>query len=569
MSHLEPKEHLDFIRQAVQRDRDAGKHGGRVHLRFPPEPNGYLHVGHAKSICLNFGIAQQFGGKCNLRFDDTNPLAEEQEYVDAIMDDIRWLGFQWDELHFASDWFERLWSDCTRLVAAGKAYVDQLDPKRLRELRGDWFQPGADSPYRDRPVAENLALLERIRAGEFADGEYVIRARIDMAHPNLNLRDPAMYRIRHAHHHRTGDRWCVYPMYDWAHGQNDSYEGITHSICTLEFEDHRPLYEWFIQNLGIHAPQQIEFARLNLTYTVLSKRKLLQLVKEKLVDGWDDPRMPTLRGMRRRGFTPQALRAFCEHIGISKFNSVHEIELLEHFLREDLNRVCPRRMAVIDPIELVITDWPAGVVDLVDALNNPEDQTAGTRKVPFTGRLWVERDDFRDPAPKKWFRLAIGQEVRLRYGYFVTVNAVERDAEGRIVRLLATHDPKTRGGDSPDGRKVRGTIHWVAQQHAVDAELRLYDRLFAVADPNDVPPGKDWKEFLDPNSLEVRRGCKLEAALANVEPGAQYQFERSGYFIADAKDCRPGALVFNRTVALKDSWAKLEKKLGADASRDG
>ncbi|MBI5852681.1 MAG: glutamine--tRNA ligase/YqeY domain fusion protein [Planctomycetes bacterium] len=564
MNANEPKEHQDFIRQAVQRDRDAGKHGGRVHTRFPPEPNGYLHIGHAKSICLNFGIARQFGGKCNLRFDDTNPLAEEQEYVDAIMDDIRWLGFQWDELHFASDWFDRLWDDCVRLVKSGKAYVDQLDPRKLRELRGDWFQPGADSPYRDRPVEANLELLERMRKGEFADGEYVVRAKIDMAHPNTNLRDPAMYRIRHARHHRTGDRWCVYPMYDWAHGQNDSYEGITHSICTLEFEDHRPLYEWFIESLGIHAPQQIEFARLNLTYTVLSKRKLLQLVKEKLVDGWDDPRMPTIRGMRRRGVTPEALRAFCEHIGISKFNSVHEIELLEHFLRDDLNRICKRRLAVLDPIELVLTDWPTGKVDLVDALENPEDPSAGSRQVPFTGRLLVERDDFRDPAPKKWFRLAIGQEVRLRYGYFVTVHSIERDAQGNVVRLLATHDPRTRGGNSPEGKKVKGTIHWVAQEHAIDAEVRLYDRLFAVADPNDVPAGKDWKEFLNPNSLATRTVSKLEPSLAQAKPGERFQFERLGYFIADDRDGRPGALVFNRTVALKDSWSKLEKKLGPE-----
>ncbi|MFO1051594.1 MAG: glutamine--tRNA ligase/YqeY domain fusion protein [Planctomycetota bacterium] len=564
MTQNEPKEHLDFIRQVIERDRAAGKHGGRLHTRFPPEPNGYLHVGHAKAICLNFGLAQQYGGKCNLRFDDTNPLAEEQEYVDSIMDDIRWLGFQWDELHFASDWFEQLYAHAVQLVKAGKAYVDELDAEQIRKYRGNLFQPGEDSPHRDRPVAENLALLEKMRRGEFADGTVVLRAKIDMAHANMNMRDPPLYRVRHAHHHRTGDKWCIYPMYDWAHGQCDSYEGITHSLCTLEFEIHRPLYEWFIQNLGIHAPQQIEFARLNLTYTVLSKRKLLELVKGKLVSGWDDPRMPTIRGMRRRGFTAAALRAFCDHIGLSKFNSVHEIELLEHFLREDLNKHCERRMAVLDPVELVITDWPAGKVDMVDALDNPEDPAAGKRKIPFSGRLYVERDDFRDPCPKKWFRLAIGQEVRLRYGYFVTVHSVERDLEGRIVRLLATHDPQSRGGDSPDGRKVRGTIHWVDASKAIDAEVRLYDRLFAVEFPSDVPEDVDWKSTLNPQSLEIRRGCKLEPSLGDSAPGAQYQFERLGYFVADVVDSRPQAPVFNRTVPLKDSWSKLEKKLGSE-----
>ena len=563
MTANEPKEPLDFIRALIERDRAAKKHGGRVHTRFPPEPNGYLHVGHAKSICLNFGLARQFGGKCNLRFDDTNPLAEEQEYVDAIMDDIRWLGFDWDELHFASDWFDQLWEHAVQLVKDGKAYVDELDADAVRKYRGSLFQAGENSPHRDRPVVENLELLEKMRRGGFADGTVVLRAKIDMAHANMNMRDPPLYRVRHAKHHRTGDKWCVYPMYDWAHGECDSYEGITHSLCTLEFEHHRPLYDWFIQNLGIHAPQQIEFARLNLTYTVLSKRKLLELVKAGLVDGWDDPRMPTIRGMRRRGFTPEALRAFCEHIGISKFNSVHEIQLLEHHLREHLNRICLRRMAILDPVELVITDWPAGKVDWLDAQNNPEDPSAGARQVPFTGRLFVERDDFRDPCPKKWYRLAIGQEVRLRYGYFVTVQSVEHAADGAITRLCATHDPATRGGDSPDGRKVRGTIHWVDAEHAIDAEVRLYDRLFAAEFPDDVPDGVDWKTTLNGDSLVVRRGCKLEPALADIGAGEPVQFERTGYFIADVKDSAPGALVFNRTVPLKDSWSKLEKKLAA------
>jgi glutaminyl-tRNA synthetase len=563
MSHDDVPAPRDFIRETIDADRAAKKHGGRVHTRFPPEPNGYLHVGHAKSICLNFGIAQQYGGECNLRFDDTNPLAEEQEYVDSIMDDIRWLGFQWDRLLFASDWFDRLWADAIALVKAGKAYVDELSPELVRKYRGSLFQPGENSPHRDRPIEENLELMERMRRGEFADGTVVVRAKIDMTHPNMNMRDPPMYRVRHAHHHRTGDRWCVYPIYDWAHGQCDSYEGITHSLCTLEFEHHRPLYDWFIQNLGIHAPQQIEFARLNLTYTVLSKRKLLELVKGGLVDGWDDPRMPTLRGMRRRGYTPAALRAFCEHVGISKYNSVHEIELLEHFLREDLNKTCPRRMAVLDPVELCITNWPAGHVESLVATNNPEDPSAGERTLEFSGRCYVERDDFRDPPPKKWHRLAIGQEVRLRYAYFVTVHTVERDAAGNLTRLLATYDPATRGGDSPDGRKVRGTIHWVDVDRSIAAELRLYDRLFTAEHPDDVPDGVDWKGSLNPASLVIDHQARLEPSLAIAQAGEQLQFERVGYFIADSRDHAVGRAVFNRTVALKDSWSKLEKKLGA------
>jgi glutaminyl-tRNA synthetase len=563
MAAEETRESKDFIRQLIDRDVAAHKHGGRVHTRFPPEPNGYLHVGHAKAICTNFGIAQEYGGRCNLRFDDTNPTKEEQEYVDAILDDVRWLGFDWDGLYYASDFFGQLYEHALQLVRAGKAYVDSLSTEEIREFRGDLYRPGRNSPYRDRPVEENLALLEQMRSGALDEGAAVLRARIDMAHPNMNMRDPLMYRIRKARHHRTGDDWCIYPMYDWAHGQCDSYEGITHSLCTLEFEHHRPLYDWFVQNLGIHAPQQIEFARLQLTYTVLSKRKLLELVKGGLVDGWDDPRMPTIRALRRRGYTPAAIRAFCAHIGLAKFDAVHDIGLLEHFLREDLNRTAPRRMGVLDPVELVLTDWPAGKVDELEAVNNPEDPGAGTRRVPFSGRLFVERDDFREDAPKKWFRLAVGQEVRLRYGYYVTVRSFEKDADGRIVRLEATHDPESRGGETPDGRKVRGTIHWVSAEHALDAEVRLYDRLFKVENPSRVEEGEDWKSLLNPDSLQVLTRCKLEPALRVAEPGERVQFERVGYFVVDTRDSRPGAPVFNRTVQLKDSWSKLEAKLQA------
>jgi glutaminyl-tRNA synthetase len=563
MAAEETRESKDFIRQLIDRDVAAHKHGGRVHTRFPPEPNGYLHVGHAKAICTNFGIAQEYGGRCNLRFDDTNPTKEEQEYVDAILDDVRWLGFAWDGLYYASDFFGQLYEHAVQLVRAGKAYVDSLSTEEIREFRGDLYRPGRNSPYRDRPVEENLALLEQMRSGALDEGAAVLRARIDMAHPNMNMRDPLMYRIRKARHHRTGDDWCIYPMYDWAHGQCDSYEGITHSLCTLEFEHHRPLYDWFVQNLGIHAPQQIEFARLQLTYTVLSKRKLLELVKGGLVDGWDDPRMPTIRALRRRGYTPAAIRAFCAHIGLAKFDAVHDIGLLEHFLREDLNRTAPRRMGVLDPVELVLTDWPAGKVDELEAVNNPEDPAAGTRRVPFSGRLFVERDDFREDAPKKWFRLAVGQEVRLRYGYYVTVRSFEKDADGRIVRLEATHDPESRGGETPDGRKVRGTIHWVSAEHALDAEVRLYDRLFKVENPSRVEEGEDWKSLLNPDSLQVLTRCKLEPALRDAEPGERVQFERVGYFVVDTRDSRPGAPVFNRTVQLKDSWSKLEAKLQA------
>ncbi len=555
------REPRDFVRQAIDGDRAKGRNDGRVHTRFPPEPNGYLHIGHAKSICLNFTLAQEYGGRCNLRFDDTNPTKEEQEYVDAIQDDVRWLGFEWDGLYFASDFFQQLYDHAVQLVKDGLAYVDSLSTEEIREFRGDLYKPGRNSPHRERSVEENLRLLEQMKNGELDEGAAVLRAKIDMAHPNMNMRDPLMYRIRKAHHHRTGDAWCIYPMYDWAHGQCDSYEGITHSICTLEFENHRPLYDWFIEKLGIHAPRQIEFARLQLTYTVLSKRKLLELVKSGRVSGWDDPRMPTIRALRRRGYTPAALRAFCDHIGVAKFDAVHDVGLLEHFLREDLNKTSARRMAVLDPVELVITDWAEGQVDEVDVQNNPEDPSAGTRKVPFSGRAFVERDDFREDAPKKWFRLAPGQEVRLRAAYYVTVHTVEKDADGNITRLLASHDPSSRGGSTEDGRKVRGTIHWVSADHALDAEVRLYDRLFSVENPNRVEDGADWMDHINPDSLRVVAGCKLEPALAQAEPLQRVQFERVGYFVVDPVDSRPGAPVFNRTVALKDSWAKLEKKL--------
>ena len=555
------REPRDFVRQAIDGDRANGRNDGRVHTRFPPEPNGYLHIGHAKSICLNFTLAQEYGGRCNLRFDDTNPTKEEQEYVDAIQDDVRWLGFDWDGLYFASDFFQQLYDHAVQLVKDGLAYVDSLTTEEIREYRGNLYKPGRNSPHRDRSVEDNLRLLEQMKNGELDEGAAVLRAKIDMAHPNMNMRDPLMYRIRKAHHHRTGDAWCIYPMYDWAHGQCDSYEGITHSICTLEFEHHRPLYDWFIEKLGIHAPRQIEFARLQLTYTVLSKRKLLELVKSGRVSGWDDPRMPTIRALRRRGYTAASLRAFCDHIGVAKFDAVHDVGLLEHFLREDLNKTSARRMAVLDPIELVITDWTEGQVDEVDVQNNPEDPSAGTRKVPFSGRVFVERDDFREDAPKKWFRLAPGQEVRLRAAYYVTVHTVEKDADGNVIRLLASHDPASRGGSTEDGRKVRGTIHWVSAEHAVDAEVRLYDRLFSVENPNRVDDGADWMDHINPDSLRVVAGCKLEPSLAAAEPLERVQFERVGYFVVDPVDSAPGAPVFNRTVALKDSWAKLEKKL--------
>ncbi|MCB9881984.1 MAG: glutamine--tRNA ligase/YqeY domain fusion protein [Planctomycetes bacterium] len=561
MSNGEKEASLDFVRTIVKNDQQAGKHGGRVMTRFPPEPNGYLHIGHAKSICLNFGIAKEFGGVCNLRFDDTNPTKEEMEYVESIQRDVRWLGFDWeDRLYFASDYFEQLYAYAVQLVKQGVAYVDSLKAEEIREHRGTLTSPGKNSPYRDRPIEENLDLLERMRKGEFADGELVLRAKIDMASPNMNLRDPALYRIRKAHHHRTGDDWCIYPMYDFAHGYSDSIEGVTHSICTLEFENHRPLYDWLIEQLGIFHPQQIEFARLNLTHTVMSKRKFLELVGGKLVSGWDDPRMPTLSGLRRRGYTPEAIRAFCDRIGVSKYNSTVDITLLENALRDDLNRRAPRAMAVLRPLKVVITNYPEDLVEELEAVNNPEDESAGKRLVPFARTLWIEQDDFMEDPPRKFFRLAPGREVRLRWGYFITCQDVVKDADGNVTELHCTYDPATRGGNAPDGRKVKATIHWVSAQHAVSAEVRLYDHLFANEDPSDVPEGEDWKAGLNPNSLEVVERAWLEPSLASADGGATFQFERLGYFCVDSRDSKPDALVFNRAVTLRDTWAKEQKK---------
>ena len=549
----------DFIRSAIQEDIRNGRFGGRVHTRFPPEPNGYLHIGHAKSICLNFGIAQEFGGKCNLRFDDTNPSKEEQEYVDSIMADVRWLGFDWeDRLYYASDYFEQLYQWAIKLIQKGKAYVDDLTADEIRAYRGTLTEPGRESPYRNRSIAENLDLFLRMAKGEFPEGSRVLRARIDMASGNLNMRDPVLYRILFQSHHRTGDKWCIYPMYDFAHGQSDAIERITHSICTLEFEDHRPLYDWFLDELDIYHPRQIEFARLNLSYTVLSKRKLLQLVQEGLVSGWDDPRMPTISALRRRGYTPEAIRDFATRIGVAKNDSVVDIALLEYCIRQDLNQRAPRRMGVLNPLKVVITNYPEGQVEMMEAINNPEDKTMGTRPVPFSRVLYIEKDDFREDPPKKYFRLAPGREVRLRYAYFITCDEVIKDQNGEIVELHCTYDPATRGGDAPDGRKVKATLHWVAAESAVPVEIRLYDRLFNVADPNQVASGQDWKANLNPNSLETIYPAYLEPAIRASEPGARYQFERQGYFCLDL-DSTPQRLVFNRTVSLKDSWAKIEK----------
>ncbi len=551
----------NFVAEIIEEDLRAGKHQAVV-TRFPPEPNGYLHIGHAKSICLNFGLAERFGGQCHLRFDDTNPAKEEQEYVESIQHDIRWLGFDWGQnLHFASDYFEQLYAWAVGLIKDGKAYVDSLSPEQIREYRGDFFKKGTDSPYRDRSVEQNLALFERMRAGEFEEGEAVLRAKIDMAAGNLNLRDPALYRIRKASHHRTGDTWCIYPMYDFAHGQSDALEHITHSICTLEFEAHRPLYEWLIENLPVPStPRQIEFARLNLSYTVLSKRWLRQLVEDGHVAGWDDPRMPTLRGLRRRGYPPEVLRELCERVGVAKRDGVVDVSLLEFMLREHLNRHAPRRMAVLRPLRLTITNWPEGTVERFRVPNNPEDPEAGTREVPFCGSLYVERDDFREQAPRKWFRLAPGKEVRLRSACFITCNEVVKDEQGEVVELRCTWDPESRGGRSPDGRKVRGTLHWVSAEHAVDAEVRLYDRLFSVENPGEVPEGGSFRDHLNPDSLEVLTGCKLEPSAAALAPETRVQFERLGYFCADWHDHREQRPVFNRTIGLRDSWAKLEKK---------
>jgi glutaminyl-tRNA synthetase len=550
----------NFIRDIILDDLKTNKYAGRVQTRFPPEPNGYLHIGHAKAICLDFGLANEFGGHTNLRFDDTNPEKEETEYVDSIMQDVKWLGFQWDGLFYASDYFDQLYAWAVQLIKARKAYVDDLSADEIRKYRGTLTEPGKDSPFRNRSVEENLNLFERMRAGEFPDGSRTLRAKVDMASPNFNLRDPVMYRILHAEHHRTGNKWCIYPMYDYAHGQSDSLERVTHSMCTLEFEDHRPLYNWFIEQLGIFPSQQIEFDRLNLTYTLLSKRKLLQLVREGRVSGWDDPRMPTLSGIRRRGYTPEAIRNFCGAIGVSKTNGSIELAMLEHFVREDLNKRAPRAMAILRPLKVVIDNYAENQTEEMDAVNNPEDPSAGSRKVPFSRVLYIEQDDFREIPPPKYFRLSPGREVRLRYGYFVTCKSVVKNDKGEVVEVHCTYDPATRGGNTPpDGRKVKSTIHWVSAAHAVEAEVRIYDNLFTEEDPSQTEAGQDFTANLNPNSLEVLTGCKLEPSLADASAGSRYQFERLGYFCVDP-DSAPGRPVFNRTVALKDTWAKIEKK---------
>jgi glutaminyl-tRNA synthetase len=551
---------LNFIQEIIAEHNRTGRFGGRVHTRFPPEPNGYLHIGHAKSICLNYGLAKQYGGKFNLRYDDTNPVKEDIEYVDSIREDVHWLGGDWEDREFyAADYFDQLYEWAEQLIKAGKAYVCDLTADEITRYRGD-IKGGKESPYRNRSVEENLDLFRRMKAGEFPDGSRTLRAKIDMNSPNFNMRDPVMYRILHAEHHRTGNKWCIYPMYDWAHGQSDSIERITHSICTLEFENHRPLYDWYIQNLGIYAPQQIEFARLNLSYTVLSKRRLIQLVQEKHVSGWNDPRMPTICGFRRRGYTPEAIRKFCERIGVSKYDGIIDISWLEDALREDLNKRAPRVMGVLRPLRIVLENYPEGQTEELEAINNPEDPAAGTRKVPFTRVLYVEQDDFREQPPKDFFRLSLGREVRLRYAYFLKCIGVVKDpATGAVIELRCTYDPATRGGNAPDGRKVKATIHWVSAAHAADAEVRLYDHLFTKPDPDDVPEGQDYRANLNPNSLQVLTGCKLEPSLASAAPGSRYQFERLGYFCVDPIDSKPGALVFNRTVTLRDTWAKIEK----------
>lgn len=553
--------HRDFVRQIVEEDLRTGKWDGRVQTRFPPEPNGYLHIGHAKSICLNFGIAAQYGGQCNLRFDDTNPEKEDTEYVESIMEDVRWLGFDWDDrLYYASDYFEQLYQWAEQLIRNGQAYVCSLPLEEIRAGRGTPVIPGIASPYRDRSVAENLDLFRRMRAGEFADGAHVLRAKIDMAHPHLLLRDPIMYRIRHAEHHRTGSTWCIYPTYDYAHGQSDSIERITHSICTLEFENHRPLYDWYCQAIGIHHPQQIEFNRLNLTYTMMSKRRLLELVKGGYVTGWDDPRIPTLRGLRRRGYTPEAIRAFCAYVGVTKHNATMDMGVLENHIREDLNRRAERRMAVLDPVKVVITNYPEGQSEELPAVNNPEDAAAGSRVVPFSRELWIEREDFMEDPPKKFFRLSPGREVRLRWAYFITCTGIVRDADGKLTEIHCTYDPATKGGDAPDGRKVKATLHWVSVAHAVTAEVRLYDHLFRCEDPDEVAdPALDWKSNLNPASLVLVPNAQLEPSLSTAPVHARFQFERLGYFCVDA-DSKPGHPVFNRTVTLKDTWAKEQSR---------
>ena len=557
-----------FLRDLIEEDVRTKKYGdAQVQTRFPPEPNGYLHIGHAKAICIDFGLADEFGGKTNLRFDDTNPEAEEQEYVDSIMQDVRWLGFEWDRLCYASDYFGQLYEWAIQLIKAGRAYVDDLSVEAIREYRGNFTEPGKDSPWRNRSVEENLNLFIRMKKGEFPDGSRVLRAKIDMASLNINMRDPVMYRILHARHHRTGDQWCIYPMYDYAHGQSDSIERVTHSMCTLEFADHQPLYRWYIEQLGIFPSQQIEFDRLNITYTLLSKRKLRQLVQEKRVSSWDDPRMPTLAGIRRRGFSPEAIRNFVAAAGVSRTNGATDIEMLEHYQRDDLNRRASRVMAVLRPLKLVIDNYPEGHEEFVEVANNPEDPSAGTRQVPFSRELFIEQDDFREVPPPKYYRLSLGKEVRLRNAYFVTAQSVVTDADGSLIEVHCTYDPASRGGNSPDGRKVKSTMHWVSAAHAITAEIRLYDKLFAKADPYDLAEGRDVLDNLNPNSVEILTTARLEPSLANATLADRFQFERVGYFCLD-RDSIHGNLVFNRTLPLKDSWAKIEKKsplIGADA----
>jgi glutaminyl-tRNA synthetase len=548
----------NFLQEKIAEDLESGKYQ-HVQTRFPPEPNGYLHIGHAKAICIDFGLADEFGGKTNLRFDDTNPEKEDTEYVDSIQEDVRWLGFDWEGLYYASDYFDQIYEWAIQLIKAGKAYVDDLNADQVREYRGTLTHPGKESPYRNRSVEENLDLFIRMKNGEFPDGARTLRAKIDMSSPNLNLRDPIMYRILRAEHHRTGNKWLIYPTYDWAHGQSDSIEKVTHSMCSLEFADHQPLYNWYIEQLGIFPSQQIEFDRLAITYTLLSKRKLLQLVNEGRVSGWNDPRMPTLSGMRRRGYTPEAIRNFVWTVGVSRTNGIVELEMLEHFVREDLNRRSARVMAVLHPLKIVIDNYPEGQVEQMDAVNNPEDSNAGSRKVPFSKTLYIEQDDFREVPPPKYFRLSPGKEVRLRYGYFITAKSVVKNAQGEVVEVHCTYDPATRGGNAPDGRKVKSTIHWVSAEHAVDAEVRIYDKLFTKENPTELEEGQNFTDNLNPNSLEVITNAKLEPSLANAAAGSRYQFERLGYFCADT-DSKPGRPVFNRTVALKDSWAKIEKK---------
>ncbi|MFH2049353.1 MAG: glutamine--tRNA ligase/YqeY domain fusion protein [bacterium] len=560
MENIESTRSGNFITNIIDEDIAKNKNGARVHTRFPPEPNGYLHIGHAKSICLNFGLAKTYNGKCNLRFDDTNPSREEVEYVNGMIEDIKWLGFDWeDRLFYASNYFETLYEYAVKLINDGHAFVCDLTADQIREYRGTLTEPGKESPYRNRSIEENLDLFKRMREGEFPDGAKVLRAKIDMASGNLNMRDPIMYRILHAYHHNTGDEWCIYPMYDWAHGQSDSIEGITHSICDISFEAHRPLYDWFVEKLGIHHPQQIEFARLNISYTVLSKRKLRELVEGGFVTGWDDPRMPTLSGFRRRGYTPASIRNFCDKIGVSKRESIVAVADLEFAIREDLNKHSLRVMGVLNPLRVVIDNYPDDLIEEMEAINNPEDDSAGTRKVPFSKELYIEKEDFREDPPKKYFRLAPGQEVRLRYGYFITCTDVVKDDSGEVIEIHCTYDPASRGGNSPDGRKVKGTIHWVSAVHAIEAEVRLYDRLFKVEDPLNIEDGEDFKDTINPNSLEVVTAL-VEPSLKKATPGIRYQFERLGYFCVDSKDSTDDKLVFNRTVTLRDTWAKMEKQ---------